>query len=327
MSEGPPEICHACGFDSNLYNRADTISSQHLLPAVLAAASEGLAEATLAKRPDDVTWSIIEYLDHLREVVFGSRMAIEIALSEPGADLGDPPEMGIFGPSKSLELDATLAALKTEYQSMGELLRGLTDEQWQISVVLEGHPHSVAWFARHVLHDGQHHLADIGRIRQGLGQGPPPQSGSVSGMYVSNGGVPKQAITSASVTARGVAGDSQNDRRHHGRPLQAVCLWSAEVIESLRAEGHAIHAGAAGENITIEGIEWSDLRPGARIEVGAVPLLITAHAIPCAKNAQWFNDRDFNRILHQRHPGASRLYAIPLADGVISVADSVSTET
>jgi MOSC domain-containing protein YiiM len=55
-------------------------------------------------------------------------------------------------------------------------------------------------------------------------------------------------------------------------------------------------------------------------------MLISAHAIPCGKNAQWFNDRDHNRIHHERHPGASRLYAIPLADGEVPVGDPVAVE-
>ncbi len=55
-------------------------------------------------------------------------------------------------------------------------------------------------------------------------------------------------------------------------------------------------------------------------------MLVSAHAIPCAKNAQWFSDRDFKRILHERYPGFSRLYAIPLGSGTVTVGDIVSVE-
>lgn len=96
------------------------------------------------------------------------------------------------------------------------------------------------------------------------------------------------------------------------------------MIETLQAAGHPIHPGAAGENVTIGGLDWSELRPGVRVTVGRVPMVISAHAIPCAKNARWFSDRDFNRILHDRNPGCSRLYAIPLAAETITVGDAVT---
>ena len=323
--EGPREFCESCGFNSDLYDRVDTISSQRIVPKVLAAAADGLEPSAVSARPDDTTWSIVEYVDHVREVVFGNRMAIELARDEPGVDLGDPPEMGISPIQKSVELPAALKAVENEYEQMEGLLRGLADKDWQSAAVFGGKPHSVGWFARHVLHDGLHHLADIGSVRQRLGYGPRPRTGSVRALHVSSGGVPKNSVDEAHITGHGLDGDAQADRRHHGRPVQAVCLWSTEVIEALQAAGHPIHPGAAGENITLDGLDWSELLPGSRITVGAVPLLISAHAIPCAKNAQWFSDRDFNRILHDRSPGSSRLYAIPLTTGTVAVGDVAAT--
>lgn len=328
-SEHRREACGQCGFDSDLYDRADTISSQKVIPAVLAAAFEGLDGDTLARRPDDSTWSIVEYLDHVREVVFGNRFAIETALAQPGVDLGDPPATGLQAPGaagRPIDAGVALEGVTSEYQAMAELLAGLDDEQWAIEALLSGETHTVGWFARHVLHDGLHHLADIGRIRHGFGMGARPGTGEVTGVQVSDGGVPKRSISSAQVEPSGLGGDRQSDRRHHGRPVQAVCLWSADVIAELRAEGHPITAGSAGENITVAGVDWAGLRPGSRLDVGPVPMLITGHAIPCAKNAQWFADRDFNRILHQTNPGCSRLYAIPLASGPVAVGDRVEAE-
>lgn len=75
------EFCAQCGFDSDLYDRADTISSQHIIPAVLRAASEGLDADVLHRRPDATTWSIAEYVDHVRETTFGNRFGIEICRS------------------------------------------------------------------------------------------------------------------------------------------------------------------------------------------------------------------------------------------------------
>lgn len=320
------ELCEECGFDSDLYNSADTISSQIIVPLVLAAAAEGLEVDAVATRSDATTWSIAEYVDHVRETAFGNRFAIECARKEPGVDLGAAPEPAFADVARPIDFHAALAAAVDEYAAMRDLLQDLSEQEWDLTAIVDGVPHTVGWFARHVLHEGQHHLADIGRIRHRLGHGAPTQTGLIAHLAVSSGGVPKQPIEAARVGPAGVEGDAQADRQHHGRPLQAVCLWGGDVLSNLQAAGHPIAAGNAGENITIDGVDWSTLRPGARIDVGPVSMLVSAHAIPCAKNAQWFSDRDFRRILHDENPGFSRLYAVPLSAGTVAVGDPVTVE-
>lgn len=63
-----------------------------------------------------------------------------------------------------------------------------------------------------------------------------PTTGSVEQLNRSGGGVPKVAVDSVTVTHSGVTGDRQKVRYHHGRPWQALCLWSTEVIATLAAE-------------------------------------------------------------------------------------------
>ncbi len=141
---------------------------------------------------------------------------------------------------------------------------------------------------------------------------------------VSDGGVPKTSVDNAKIDDRGVVGDRQEDTVHHGSPDQALCLYSLEVIEGLQDEGHPIAPGAAGENLTIAGIEWALVIPGVRLKVGSqVEIEITGYATPCAKNAQWFVDGDFTRMLQSRHQGESRLYARILTGGAVTMGDEV----
>lgn len=86
--EGPREVCETCGFDSDLYNRADTISSQWVIPKVLAAAAEGLEPSAVSNRPDDTTWSIAEYVDHVREAVFTTSSTTAYTTSATSARSG-----------------------------------------------------------------------------------------------------------------------------------------------------------------------------------------------------------------------------------------------
>jgi MOSC domain-containing protein YiiM len=141
---------------------------------------------------------------------------------------------------------------------------------------------------------------------------------------VSDGGVPKTSVDHAMISERGVVGDRQEDTVHHGSPDQALCLYSLEVIERFKAEGHPIEPGFAGENLTISGLDWSSIEPGARLEIGPdIEAEITFYATPCSKNARWFVDGDFTRMLQSRHPGESRLYARVLRGGALTTGDEV----
>lgn len=141
---------------------------------------------------------------------------------------------------------------------------------------------------------------------------------------ISNGGVPKTPIPRAEVTEGGIVGDSHNDKLHHGGPDRALCLFSFEVIEAFRSEGHPIEAGSAGENLTIRGMDWATMVPGTRVAIGdEVEVEITSYTSPCATNARWFKQGDFTRMLHNRHPGESRVYARVLSPGVVAAGDEV----
>lgn len=173
------------------------------------------------------------------------------------------------------------------------------------------------------VHDAMHLLHEAGRLRAA---GIPTASGVVARLSRSGGGVPKLPVDLVAIGAGGLDGDQQQNRRHHGRPWQAVCLWSAEVVEGLQAEGHPIGFGSAGENVTVRGLDWASLVPGVRLLVGTALLQVSAYAIPCAKNRQWFSDGDERRMSQDVRPGGSRLYASVAQPGVAAVGDPVVVE-
>ena len=139
--------------------------------------------------------------------------------------------------------------------------------------------------------------------------------------------MPKSPVPEARITVNGVSGDRQRNLEAHGGVDRAVCLFSLDVIEALQAEGHSIKPGASGENLTIAGLEWAELKPGDQLRIGdAVRLEIVKYTEPCRFNAQWFRDGNFNRINQKKHPGWSRLYARVLAEGIVKPGDPVTVE-
>lgn len=150
-------------------------------------------------------------------------------------------------------------------------------------------------------------------------------TGRIVQISVSNGGVPKTAINEAEVTAMGLVGDRHSNPDIHGGVDKAVCLWSLEVIEVLKAEGHDLAPGYAGENITIAGLDWYSIVPGVHLQLGETVLLeIASYTTPCRKNMHWFADKRYSRISQKHHPGSSRVYARVLQPGKISKGDTVA---
>lgn len=140
----------------------------------------------------------------------------------------------------------------------------------------------------------------------------------------SDGGVPKLAVREAFLTNVGLEGDRQRDLRYHGGPERALCLFALERIIELQAEGHPVFPGSVGENVTVVGLDWSQLKIGARLALGDEVLVeISSHAAPCKTIAESFVGRDFKRISQKVFPGQSRLYARVLQTGRLAVGQVV----
>lgn len=152
--------------------------------------------------------------------------------------------------------------------------------------------------------------------------------GRVHSIQVSDGGVPKLPVPEAQVEAEGLISDRQRHRKFHGGPERAVCLLGLDVIERLRAAGHPIVPGATGENLTLEGLSWSELQPGDRfVFEGGLRLVVRSHASPCPAIAAAFKTpADIVLLDHRKHPGQARLYAAVEEVGSVRVGEGVWVE-
>jgi MOSC domain-containing protein YiiM len=150
-----------------------------------------------------------------------------------------------------------------------------------------------------------------------------PTFSTVRWINVSAGGVPKLPVAEARLTRLGVEGDRQRNRRFHGGPQRAVCLYSLDRIQDLIAEGHPIAPGTVGENITVEGLDWATVVPGVSLVVGEAELQVTSYATPCKTIRKSFKDGDIERIDQDVNPGWSRVYAKVLKEGLVRRGDAV----
>ena len=152
------------------------------------------------------------------------------------------------------------------------------------------------------------------------------RTGKVVSINSSGGGVPKRPVLFANVNALGLEDDRHIDR-NHGGPDRAICLYSLDLIKKLRAEGHPIDIGTAGENLTVEDLDWSLMQPGVKLTVGGeVRLEVTSFTVPCKTIAASFTDGKFARISEKVHPGWSRVYARVLQPGEVKTYSSIIIE-
>ena len=79
-----------------------------------------------------------------------------------------------------------------------------------------------------------------------------------------------------------------------------------------------------GKNVTVAGLPWERVRPGARLALGdEVVLEVTSYTAPCKNIIPSFRDGDFTRISQKLHPGESRVYARVLRPGLVRAGDPV----
>src|SRR2546421_13105555 len=111
--------------------------------------------------------------------------------------------------------------------------------------------------------------------------------GTLVQLNVSPGGMPKLPIPAAFVSKEGVAGDWQRNRKYHGGPDRAVCLFSKELYDWLREEEIDLQWGSVGENFTTSGIDLRQLNRGDRLRVGGCVVELTKVRVPCRNLNRW----------------------------------------
>jgi len=149
-------------------------------------------------------------------------------------------------------------------------------------------------------------------------------SGRLFQINISGGGVPKKSVDVCVVTNLGIVGDRQNNKKVHGGPQRALCLYSLELLLKLESEGHPVFPGALGENLTVTGIDWDLAVPGSRIRIGDNVLIqVTSYTSPCKAVRKYFKDEENDRISDKAHKGWSRVYAKVLQAGDTKIGDVV----
>ncbi|MGH2772077.1 MAG: MOSC domain-containing protein [Actinomycetota bacterium] len=124
------------------------------------------------------------------------------------------------------------------------------------------------------------------------------------------------------VSGVNLEGDDQADRKVHGGERKAVYSYGIEDYRWWSDQlGFALQPGTFGENLTCEGIDYGQVRPTERWQVGNAVLQVTQPRVPCWKLGARMNDPRFpKRFLQAARTGA---YLTIVEPGYLESGDEV----
>ncbi len=159
--------CPACGFDPSTVRRAEVAER-------IAASSAGwdgvLADRAARERPDDGTWSPLEYACHVRDVhdLMRERLGLMLSYDESasgGATFANWDQDATATEERYHAQDPAVVAreLAAAAAAFAGAYRAVDDGQWQRKGLRSnGSTFTVASFAAYALHDLEHHRVDVG---------------------------------------------------------------------------------------------------------------------------------------------------------------------
>lgn len=107
-------------------------------------------------------------------------------------------------------------------------------------------------------------------------------------LHYSNGrsmitGIEKRKVQEVYLSARGFEGDDVADKKHHGGPDRAVCLYPAEhYIQWEQELGKPLPTAAFGENLTVTNMLEADICIGDIYKIGNAVIQVTQGRVPCS---------------------------------------------
>jgi S-DNA-T family DNA segregation ATPase FtsK/SpoIIIE len=158
--------CEECGFDTQSFPSED-------LGRLLRLSAEPwpalLSHPSARVRPQEDCWSALEYACHVRDVFAIQRERLTRTLVE------DTPVLEPMGRDERVvddryneqDREAVADELAANAEAMAKTIEGVSADDWT-RVAIYPYPEpterTAVWLVRHTVHEGTHHLLDIGRV-------------------------------------------------------------------------------------------------------------------------------------------------------------------
>ena len=162
--------CEECGFDDQNVAPVDVVEAlrkfgkRYRAPLTRFLPGED-GDAIVRQRPSPMVWSALEYAAHVRDVFawYDERVTASLTQDRPAYDGPDPDEAADQGRYNEQDPVEVAVALEANAERLAATFESVPDDAWDRVHVRRGHERSVIFTARRAVHEGNHHLLDIGR--------------------------------------------------------------------------------------------------------------------------------------------------------------------
>jgi hypothetical protein len=153
--------CPECGFDAANYADAD------IAPAILDNAGSWpsvLAQPSVRVRPNDSTWSPLEYAAHVRDVlsVYRERLRLMVETDDPLYPNWDQDETAVAERYNEQDPAVVGTRLVANASDLAAAFDALAPDQWlRVGRRSDGASFTVSGMAKYMTHDLVHHRWDV----------------------------------------------------------------------------------------------------------------------------------------------------------------------
>jgi DinB superfamily len=167
---GPGWVCPECGFDFDATDprgAADLVRefpARYRVPLERSLPGEDL-DALVRARPAEGSWSALEYACHTRDTftLYERRIAVTLDKDRPVFSRMHRDQLAIDDDYNRQHPAYVVDSLAESATSLARALDAIPPDGWARVGVREDLPMTIDWMARNVVHEGRHHLLDIGR--------------------------------------------------------------------------------------------------------------------------------------------------------------------
>jgi hypothetical protein len=157
-------VCAGCGVAYASTGLSAALTLIQSVPGSVDTARLTIPDARVRRRPDDKTWSVLEYVCHLRDVYAVYTIRLYRVRVEDSPTL--EPMLNDLRAARFRYNRRDLASVRAE---LADNVAGLTDEaarfsdhEWQrVATRLPGEERTALWLLRQAMHEGIHHVRDI----------------------------------------------------------------------------------------------------------------------------------------------------------------------
>ena len=163
--------CTDCALDYSSVSVSEALDAIRRLPSEVESETHSIPDANLRRRPDATTWSVLEYLCHLRDVyaVYTIRLYRTRSEDRPILEPMLNDLRAVRFRYNDRDAASILAELTDNAAGLIDEAAKFSNEDWdRVATRLPGEERSARWMVRQAMHEGMHHVRDIAAVTRRL---------------------------------------------------------------------------------------------------------------------------------------------------------------